>query len=584
MSQSGVSTTRRLPRTLISAPPIAGRRIRLYAASAGVKVASTRSPRLADGAGGRDRVLIRFLQVFAVVSTRVVTTIADARMLNNYLPSQTPAIPRLLSIGALTSIAILALFSMVAWRMAVDDYSRARQAAGNLVGPAAMDIGHTIQSYDRSLSAVVEGILNPRILALPDDLRHLALFDRSVIDHNLGPVFVLDAAGTVVMEAKPGTVGESSHWGRDYFLVHQQNHGSGLYVSRPWMSASGGYAIAISRRINGPNGNFLGVAVGALHLSYFQHILGKLTVGKGDSLAIAHADGTLIMRLPYQTEFVGRDVSNSQLFRQILAANFSGAFDAVASLDGHNRLYAFQRIGNLPLVLTYGVRLHEVYKDWWRQMIALGLIVAFLCSINLALLGFLTRELRRRAAVEQTLASLAATDQLTGLGNRRKFDEELDREWQRALRTGEPLALLVIDADAFKSFNDTFGHLAGDAALRQIAMCISRAACRPFDVNARYGGEEFVSLLPQQSLPGALHVANRLREEIHMLRARQIELDKVPAVPTVSIGVAAFEVCSGGARELIYSADKALYRAKTNGRDRIELISVPGKRSGSLVA
>jgi diguanylate cyclase (GGDEF)-like protein len=509
----------------------------------------------------------------------VATAPADARMLSNSLPSQPPAIPRLLWIGTLTSIAILALFSTVAWRMAADDYARARQAAGNLVGPAAMDIGRMIETYDLSLSAIVEGIPNARIAALPDDLRRLVLFDRSATKRDLGPVFVLDAGGTVVLEARPGSVGESSHWGRDYFLVHQQNRGPALYVSRPWMSASGGYAIAISRRIIGADGTFLGVAVGTLHLSYFQYILGKLTVSPSDALAIAHTDGTLIMRLPFEADFVGRDVSNSQLFRQILAANFSGAFDAVASLDGQSRLYAFQRIGNLPLVLTYGVHLQEVYRDWWRQTIILGLIVVLLCVINLALLVFLTRELRRRAAVEETLAGLAITDSLTGLGNRRKFDEELDREWQRAHRTGEPIALLVIDADSFKSFNDRYGHLAGDAALRQIAGCMTRAARRPLDVNARYGGEEFVSLLPQQSLSGALHVANRLREEIQALRSSQSNFDNRPPVPTVSIGVAAFDACNGSAQDLISSADEALYRAKTNGRDRVEWNSVSGNRS-----
>jgi diguanylate cyclase (GGDEF)-like protein len=214
----------------------------------------------------------------------------------------------------------------------------------------------------------------------------------------------------------------------------------------------------------------------------------------------------------------------------------------------------------------------------------LGLIVVALCLINIGLLGLLAHELRRRAAAEETLASLAATDPLTGLGNRRRLDEALDREWRRAIRTGKPLALLIIDVDAFKSFNDTFGHLAGDLALQQIATCISRAARRPLDVNARYGGEEFVSLLPEQSLSGALHVANHLRDEIYTLQASQTRAEKEPAVPTVSIGVAAFDACSGSPRDLINSADEALYRAKSNGRDRIEWNSASGKKQSLLAA
>lgn len=126
-------------------------------------------------------------------------------MLSNCLPSKTPAVPQLLSVGALTGIAILALFSAVAWRMAADDYSRARQAAGNLVGPAAMDIGRVIESYDLSLTTIVEILPDTRVSALPDDLRHLAFFGRSAIERSLGPVFVLDATGTVTLEAWSGS-------------------------------------------------------------------------------------------------------------------------------------------------------------------------------------------------------------------------------------------------------------------------------------------------------------------------------------------------------------------------------------------
>lgn len=484
------------------------------------------------------------------------------------------SVRRLVQTGALTSIAFLTLFAMVAYQMAVNDYLRAKQTAGNVVAPAAMDIARTIESYDMSLGAIVDGYGNTEILMLPDHLRHLVLFDRGAVERKLGPIFVLNASGSVVLEARPGSVGEASHWGRDYFLIHQQNRNAGLYVSRPWMSVSGGYAIAISRRIEDSSGAFIGVAVGAIHLSYFQHVLGNLTLGTNGTLAMAHTDGTLIMRMPFLPEVVGRDVSKSEIFRQLLDANFSGAFDAVAALDGESRLYAFQRIGNLPLVLTHGVSMRAVYEDWWQQAPILGLIVLMLCAINIALLAFLTRALRQRMAAEAALADLATTDPLTGLGNRRKFDEELDREWNRALRTKTSVALLVIDADRFKKFNDSHGHQAGDMALKHLAACIARSAGRTSDTNARYGGEEFVSLLPGQDVQGAVHVATRIREEVRLLRLRQkAGFIEGPVIPTVSIGVAAMVPFTDERDQLMALADEALYLAKKNGRDRVESIT-----------
>ena len=119
-------------------------------------------------------------------------------------------------------------------------------------------------------------------------------------------------------------------------------------------------------------------------------------------------------------------------------------------------------------------------------------LVAFVLAVTL----FLAREIGRRARAEDRLEELATTDALTGLRNRRKFDIEINSEWRRATRHKMPVSLLMIDADHFKSYNDTFGHQAGDEMLVGIAICISDSVRRAGDCAVRYGGEEFAVLLP----------------------------------------------------------------------------------------
>jgi diguanylate cyclase (GGDEF)-like protein len=182
----------------------------------------------------------------------------------------------------------------------------------------------------------------------------------------------------------------------------------------------------------------------------------------------------------------------------------------------------------------------------------------------------LRREVERSEAervrlLEETnarLAALAATDLLTGLANRRAFDEALAREASLAGRGVRPLSLLALDVDHFKTFNDAFGHPAGDEALRRVAEAI-RGCCRATDVAARTGGEEFAVLLPGTDLEGALVLAERVRAAV--------EAGPWPLRPvTASAGVATLgAACRGAAERLVAAADRALYRAKRDGRNRV---------------
>jgi diguanylate cyclase (GGDEF)-like protein/PAS domain S-box-containing protein len=176
----------------------------------------------------------------------------------------------------------------------------------------------------------------------------------------------------------------------------------------------------------------------------------------------------------------------------------------------------------------------------------------------------LTDEKMAQAALEQ----LATRDGLTGLANRRCFDDTLRAEWSRALRQKQPLSLLMVDVDNFKAYNDANGHLGGDECLKRVARAVA-SEMRANDLVARYGGEEFAVILPNQSLKGAAIVAERIRARVEHL---QLPCRFAPGHVTVSIGAAtALAAQDNDASQLVAIADAALYRAKHMGRNRISL-------------
>ena len=172
------------------------------------------------------------------------------------------------------------------------------------------------------------------------------------------------------------------------------------------------------------------------------------------------------------------------------------------------------------------------------------------------------------------LRELTLTDGLTGVSNRRAFDEKLHNEWRRCARAQVPMALLLVDIDYFKLYNDHYGHQAGDACLQLVGAAMKRAAKRPQDLVARYGGEEFAILLPQEDIKGAEAVARRVLDEIEGLAIAHARSGAAPVL-TVSMGVAS--VIPNEKRDpgkLIQLADAVLYQAKADGRNRY-LVSQP---------
>jgi diguanylate cyclase (GGDEF)-like protein len=170
------------------------------------------------------------------------------------------------------------------------------------------------------------------------------------------------------------------------------------------------------------------------------------------------------------------------------------------------------------------------------------------------------------------IAELAEHDTLTGLKNRRVFDEHLDRLWQQAVDDGRTMALLMIDIDHFKAYNDRYGHQAGDHTLRRVAQALQPFVSRPLDVLARYGGEEFAVIFYDVDTDQARDIAERMRRAVGELAIEHHGSSGAGTV-TISVGVAAVEPSSGRrSRGALQLADQALYEAKVRGRNRVELL------------
>ena len=174
------------------------------------------------------------------------------------------------------------------------------------------------------------------------------------------------------------------------------------------------------------------------------------------------------------------------------------------------------------------------------------------------------------AEANRTLQKLSALDGLTGIANRRSFDETLKKEWNRAIRGEKTLGLIMLDIDFFKLYNDHYGHQGGDECLKKVATGLESAIHREPDFLARYGGEEFSAILPDTDLEGAVIVAEEMRQAIKALRVEHAK-SKVSDIVSISLGVSAVVPQKGTEPEiLVAAADQALYKAKEDGRDCVK--------------
>ena len=481
----------------------------------------------------------------------------------------------LLVLGIGVAVGLLAAAALILLDARQELWWEAERSSDNLVQALERDIARNIQIYDQSLMGAINALAQPGLAEAPPGLRHAALFDGALSAEYMGAVFVSDANGNVVFDSTSLTPHRLNLADRDYFQA-QRNADQGLFLSRPFSNRlrNGELSIAISRRVSGPSGEFAGVVSGGLRLAYFDQVFRGLDLGNDGVVLLLQDGGHLLARRPSVDTDDSASAFNGPVPRAILASN-SGFVHGVSPIDGVERVIAFRRVGNLPLHVAVGLSVPEIMAPWWRKAAVIGAILLGLASAELAMCLLFRREMARRLQAEASLKEAARrlqqaanTDALTGLANRRAFQAGLDRSWRTAARNKTGIALLMIDADAFKKFNDRYGHQAGDRVLHLLGDAILGNLRRPGDLGARYGGEEFSVLLPDTDLAGACLVAERILADVQS--AAIPHADAPAGFVTVSIGVSVCHPAEGEiSGVLVRSADAALYNAKRSGRNRI---------------
>jgi diguanylate cyclase (GGDEF)-like protein len=358
------------------------------------------------------------------------------------------------------------------------------------------------------------------------------------------------------------------------------------------------------------------VILAPVDLQWVGHLTSLIAQRSGATAMLIDSRGTVVAAIP-EREQTGKDRAHHPLVRQVLARPEGTV--TTAGFDGVRRIFAFTRLPENDGRIVVGVDEHDVLSRVDREIRIAYLQLALFGLFTLVAAWFggehlIVRPIRALArtatligrgdldarpnrenwaaefaplaaaltdmavklserdrelrSANRHLEALATIDSLSGLANRRSFDARLATEWQRAAALGRPIALMMIDVDHFKMFNDTYGHLEGDDCLRRIGKALGSAIGDDAGLVARYGGEEFVLLLPGTPLDRALHVAERLRAAVAGLG---IEHRGAPrAHVTVSIGVACLVPRKDSSpQSLIEAADAGLYAAKRAGRDTV---------------
>lgn len=482
----------------------------------------------------------------------------------------------------LVCLSLIVIDAFQAWKARAQQLHDTEINITNMALALTQHADDTLRAADLILSGLVERVEVDGTGPSATARLHSLLVKRVDELPQLSGIYVFDEHGRLIVDSnkKPfsGSVAD-----RSYFEFHRQSTDLTAHIGPLLKNSTGNWRLTVTRRINRADGSFNGVALAGIDIEYFKDFYSTFDIGKNGLIILGLNQGTLLVRRPFFDKYIGADLTDVPIFRDYVTRNHSGIHIAPSTVDGKDRINAYRHLNHYPLFVAVALSKEEVL-DGWADDTLLHTIGIFLLLIPLALLGnWLLAQIKLRLEAEaqllvmrdslnslnQHLHNMALEDGLTGLANRRHFDLSFNEEFGRAQRNATPLALIMIDVDWFKQFNDIYGHVGGDECLRRIGSILLQATHRSGDLAARYGGEELVILLPQTGIDAATAFAENLRENIS---AQAIRHEGSPfGIVTVSIGVAAIipALPEDVPAQLIKDADLALYAAKSRGRNQV---------------
>ena len=535
--------------------------------------------------------------------------------------------PRLALLMALATGPMLAVLVLAA----VDDGRRvvdaARDQVVQLARLAAEQQDDTLQEASNLLRVLAKV---PAVRGMQDGCETLL---RDVVgDHpRIDAIAVARPDGVIACGSRPGAKGLNVD-DRPYFQEAMASEGSHAVLSSLVLGRVSGHPtmfVAVPIRVGVLRA---GVLIASLNLEWFSHLGDRLRASGTQSVQVLDSrDGAVLVRAQDRTAQVGETVSADDPVLRAFRASPSGGSVVAADLDRVTRVFGFAPLpGCDGIVLVVGlleaeVRLAADTRSGVVLIAALGAagfaffvawaaadhallrpirsLAAATCQVGSgdmsaharmsrgaarelrglgASFARMARRLRERdgritamqgelETANRQLSVLVRQDGLTGLGNRRHFDDMLGTEYRRAMRMGTPLTLIMVDVDRFKAFNDLYGHPAGDACLQAVARALAGSLRRPADLAVRYGGEEFAVLLPSTDEAGALVSAQRIQDAIRGAAVPHAGSDG--GAVSLSLGVAVLLPGEGGdgPAALVEAADTALYAAKRAGRNRVQV-------------
>lgn len=480
--------------------------------------------------------------------------------------------------GVFTVLVCVSITSITLWQLRearTHELAVADTFVSNLTRSMAQQADDTFDQAAIPVAGIIERLTYDGFEAARSPRMHDFLRATAASVEHLQGLFIYDKDGNWAATSLGRMPPNANNADREYFQFHKTIDSTLPYIGQAVRSrTTGDWIIPLSRRINDAQGHFAGVVLATIELVYFDRFFDRFNIGERGVISLVLANGTVLARRPSINTTAGISIADGELFSKYLKEDYEGTATVVSMLDQIKRIYGFKRLDRYPLVVLAGLSQNEVLEAWrrnaWRSVFVIVCVLIANALFGVLLFQQIRFGLRAESQLRiasHSLEKLALQDSLTGLANRRHFQAILDLEFADADTNLHPLSLIMIDIDFFKSYNDAYGHVAGDKCIVAVAQCIRDCLNRTGDLAVRYGGEEMAIFLPYNDATGAFSLAEKIRQTV---LARNIAHAGNPlGIVSISLGVYSClpQECPS-VETLVERADAALYTAKRNGRNQ----------------